>query len=69
MVVGMSDDSLTVLKYKLNGDYRFHVMDKFDEEDEPMRLGNMLAYGDRLSILHGDSYQQLWIKTCPVFAI
>ncbi len=61
-------DSLTILKYKLNGGYRFHVMDKFDEEDEAERLDRMIAYSANLAALNGDMYQELWIKTCPVFA-
>tara|TARA_B100001245_G_scaffold236593_1_gene228603 strand:- start:3271 stop:3474 length:204 start_codon:yes stop_codon:yes gene_type:complete len=62
-------DSLTVLKYKLNGSYRFHVMDKFEEPDEVKRLDRMMAYSANLSELNGELYEELWIKTCPVFEI
>lgn len=60
-------DSLTILKYKLNGGYHFHVMDKFDEPDEPKRLDRMIAFAATLAELHGDNYEEIWIKTCPIF--
>lgn len=60
-------ESLTILKYKLNGNFRFHVMDKFDEPDEPKRLDRMIAYAHTLAELNGDKYEELWIKTCPIF--
>lgn len=67
----MSDDSVTILKYKIGvgaiAEYRFYVMDKFDEADEPTRLDKMIAYSDRLNKMY-KHYEQLWIKTCPIFA-
>lgn len=60
-------ESLTILKYKLNGEFKFHVMDKFDEADEPDRLDKMIEYAAHLQALFGDSYEELWIKTCPIF--
>ena len=63
-------DSLTVLKYRLGGKYCFHVMDKFDEPDEVRRLEKMIEYSLELSVSSvGKDYQELWIKTCPVFEI
>lgn len=64
----LADDSVTILKYKLNGAFRFHVMDKFDEEDEVKRLDRMVDYAATLAQLNGDKYEELWIKTCPIFA-
>ena len=63
-----NSDSVTILKYSLNGGFSFQVMDKFDEPDEVLRLQRMIAYSATLAQLNGDSYQELWIKTCPIFA-
>lgn len=63
----MSDDSVTILKYKLAGEYGFHVIDKFDEPDEPTRLDKMMEWSDSMAN-DFNTYQQLWIKTCPIFA-
>lgn len=60
-------NSLTVLKYKVGKTYRFHVMDKFDESDEPKRLDKMIKKSASLALLHED-YEEIWIKTCPIFA-
>jgi hypothetical protein len=63
----VSDDSLTILKYKLNGEFHFYVMDKFVAEDEPTRLDRMIEHSADLEMQHGEKYQELWIKTCPIF--
>lgn len=60
-------ESLTILKYKLDGNYQFHVMDKFIEADEPKRLDLMIIFAADLASFYGDRYEELWIKTCPIF--
>jgi hypothetical protein len=65
----MEEDSLTILKYKLDDQYEFHVMDKFDYPDEVERLDAMVQHSVTLRSTYGARYKQLWIKTCPVFAI
>lgn len=69
MVVGVSDDSVTILKFKLGDDYDFKVMDKLVEPDEVLRLDKMMALSQELKLRYGDAYEQLWIKTSPIFAI
>lgn len=64
----MSDDSVTILKYKLASEYKFHVMDKFDEPDEVLRLDKMIEWSEGMA-KDFNSYEQLWIKTSPIFAI
>lgn len=66
--MNLSEDSVTILKYKLNGHYKFHVMDKFDGEVEANRLDRMIEFSAVMADLHGDAYEELWIKTCPIFA-
>lgn len=60
-------ESLTILKYKLDGNYQFHVMDKFTEPDEPKRLDEMIYFASTLAAEYGERYEELWIKTCPIF--
>lgn len=60
-------ESLTILKYKLDGNYHFHVMDKFIEPDEPKRLDEMIYFASTLALEYGERYEELWIKTCPIF--
>lgn len=60
-------DSITVLKYRLGASFRYHVMDSFEEPDEPTRLDKMIAYSATLAELNGEKYEELWIKTCPIF--
>lgn len=64
----MTDDSVTILKYKLEEQYCFHVMDKFAEADEPTRLDKMIEFSASMADMWGDQYQEIWIKTCPIFA-
>jgi len=63
----LSEDSVTILKYRIGTAFRYHVMDKFDEPDEAKRLDRMIAYAATLAELNGDKYEELWIKTCPIF--
>lgn len=65
--MGLADDSVTILKYRVGNGYHFHVMDKFDEPNEEKRLDRMIAYAATLAELHGDRYEELWVKTCPIF--
>ena len=60
-------DSLTVLKYTLNGGFHYHVMDKFEEPDEPARLDRMIEFSKNMALINGKGYKELWIKTCPIF--
>lgn len=62
-------DTLTVLKYCVLGVYNFQVMDKFNEPDEAKRLDKMIEYSRTMESVHGKEYQQLWIKTLPLFDI
>lgn len=64
----LADDSVAILKYKINGNFHFHVMDKFDEPDEVKRLERMMGFGAAMADIHGESYEELWIKICPIFA-
>lgn len=60
-------DSLTILKFKLEDSYEFRVMDKFVEPDEAKRLDKMINESKSLSEVFGEDYEELWIKTCPIF--
>lgn len=60
-------ESLTILKYRIGAKFCFHVMDKFDEPDEPKRLDRMIAFSATMADLHGEAYEEIWIKTCPIF--
>lgn len=63
-----SEDSLTICKYRIGNRFCFHVMDKFDEPDEPKRLDKMIAWSATMADLRGKAYEELWVKTCPIFA-
>lgn len=60
-------NALTILKYRLDGEYLFKVFDKFDEPNEPKRLDKMVDWSLDMQEEHGLDYEQLWIKTCPIF--
>lgn len=64
-----SEDSVTILKYRVGEVYNFAVYDKFDERDEAKRLDLMIELSRSMQEFYGDRYEQLWIKTCPIFAI
>lgn len=65
--MNLSDDSLTIVKFRLGDKYDYKVFDKFDEKDETKRLDLAIAYSDSMADVMGDDYEQLWIKTCPIF--
>ncbi len=65
--MGLSEESVTILKYCLKGDYMFKVMDKFDEPDEVARLDKMIAWSHDMQDTYFGAYQQIWAKTCPIF--
>lgn len=45
----MFENNVTIMKYKTpNNEYKFEVMDKFDEPDEVIRLDKMLALSRKL---------------------
>lgn len=68
MVVGVSDNSVTIIKYKLNGEYLIKGFDKQFEPDEPTRLDRVVEWSADMEMKHGEDYEELWIKTCPIFA-
>lgn len=65
----MFDNSMTVMKYRIGSRYEFVVTDRFDEPDEAKRLDNMIALSEDMSRIHRGSFEQLWIKTVPMFNI
>jgi hypothetical protein len=65
--LNLSEDSLTIVKYALKGDYMFRVFDRFDAEDEPERLDIAIAWSQTMQDTHFGAYKELWIKTCPIF--
>lgn len=65
----MDEFNITILKYRIDDQYFFHVMDKFDEPDEVERLAKMISWSEHKSYecqINGQEYQQLWIKTTPI---
>ena len=65
----MDEFNITILKYRIDDQYFFHVMDKFNEPDEVERLEKMIHWSKRKSYecqISGQEYQQLWIKTTPI---
>lgn len=62
----MFENTVTLMKYKLHGNYQFHVLDKFVEPDEAKRLDLMMIFSDMLQQQHGEDYEQLWIKNTPI---
>lgn len=62
----MFDNNITIMKYKLHGNYQFHVMDHHIEEDEAKRLDLMMIFSDMMKDEHGEDYEQLWIKNTPI---
>lgn len=62
----MFENNVTIMKYKTpNNEYKFEVMDKFDEPDEVIRLDKMLALSRKLDA-EGKLSECLWIKNTPV---
>lgn len=65
----MEENNITILKYRVDSEYFFHVMDKFDEPDEAERLAKMMRWSrskDHQCQIEGREYEQLWIKATPI---
>lgn len=65
----MDEFNITILKYRIDNQYFFHVMDKFNEPDEVERLTKMINWSNHKSYeceINGQEYEQLWIKTTPI---
>ena len=65
----MDESNITILKYRIDSEYFFHVLDKFDEPDEVERLAKMIRWSKlkaRECEINGQEYEQLWIKTTPI---
>lgn len=61
----MFDNNVTIMKYlSTDGEYKFEVMDKFNEPDEVKRLEKMIFLSAKLK-KEGKLKKQLWIKTVP----
>lgn len=62
----MFENNVTIMKYKTpNNEYKFEVMDKFNEPDEAVRLDKMLALSRELEA-EGELSECLWIKNTPI---
>ena len=62
----MFDNTITLLKYQLHGNFQYHVMDKFIEPDEVKRLELMMIFSADMEKQYGQDYQELWIKNTPI---
>ncbi len=65
----MDGSNITILKYRIDNQYLFHVLDKFDEPDEVERLARMIRWSKRKAReceINSQEYEQLWIKTTPI---
>ena len=65
----MDASNITILKYRIDNQYFFHVLDKFDEPDEVERLARMIRWSKRKARqceINSQEYEQLWIKTTPI---
>ena len=61
----MFDNNVTIMKYlSTDGEYKFKVLDKFNEPDEVKRLEKMISLSAKLK-KEGELKKQLWIKTVP----
>ena len=61
----MFDNNVTIMKYlSTDGEYKFKVLDKFNEQDEVKRLEKMISLSAKLK-KEGELKKQLWIKTVP----
>ena len=61
----MFDNNVTIMKYlSADGEYKFKVLDKFNEPDEVERLLKMINISNGLR-KSGELKKQLWIKTVP----
>lgn len=65
----MDGSNITILKYRIDNQYFFQVLDKFDEPDEVERLARMIRWSKRKARqceINSQEYEQLWIKTTPI---
>jgi len=65
----VDESNITILKYRVDNKYFFHVMDKFDEPDEVHRLARVIHWSNNKAhqcLASGQEYEQLWIKTTPI---
>lgn len=61
----MLDNNVTIMKYlSTDGEYKFEVLDKFNENDEVLRLDKMISLSKKLE-KSGELKKLLWIKTVP----
>ena len=58
--------TVTIMKYRINNEYFFKVLDKFDIKDEVKRLDKMIEISKQLEKENKD-YEQLWIKETVLF--
>lgn len=54
------------MKYRINNEYFFKVLDKFDIKDEVERLDKMIEISKQLE-KENEDYEQLWIKETVLF--
>ena len=54
------------MKYRLEDKFLYEVLDKWDEADEVLRLDMMINKSNKMALMHGDKYEQLWIKNTPI---
>lgn len=58
--------TVTIMKYRINNEYFFKVLDKFDIPDEVERLDKMIEISKQLE-KENEDYEQLWIKETVLF--
>lgn len=58
--------TVTIMKYRINNEYFFKVLDKFDIKDEVERLYKMIEISKQLE-KENEDYEQLWIKETVLF--
>nr|DAX87212.1 MAG TPA: hypothetical protein [Bacteriophage sp.] len=58
--------TVTIMKYRINNEYFFKVLDKFDIKDEVERLDKMIEISKQLE-KENEDYEQLWIKETVLF--
>ena len=58
--------TVTIMKYRINNEYFFKILDKFDIKDEVERLDKMIEISKQLEKENKD-YEQLWIKETVLF--
>ena len=58
--------TVRIVKYRINNEYFFKVLDKFHIPDEVERLDEMIRISKELASQYED-YEQLWIKETVLF--